>query len=238
MMAPIRLSAAALLLAASPLRAQDVAPEAAPEASTQAPAKAPEPAPVKAAAPAKAANSATQPRRPQATTVQAATPRAGAAAVPLNERVAVIGVLDKRLGSSGEFKLKPGESFRFGQISGVLRSCETTQPYERKQSGAFVQVTETPRAVGAAKPGAPKLVFSGWLFAESPSLNPFVHPVYDVWLKSCTMRFPDGPKPPGSPAGNRTSGARKSGAAKPAAEAAPEPAPITPAAPPPTVPEA
>ena len=217
MKAPIRLSLATLLLAASPLTAQEAAP-------------------VKAAAPAKPARSATQ-----ATTVQAATPRtganAGAAAVPLSERVAVIGVLDKRLGSSTEFKLKPGESFRFGQISGVLQSCETTQPYERKQSGAFVQVTETPRAVGNAKPGAPKLVFSGWIFAESPSLNPFVHPVYDVWLKSCTMRFPDGPKSPANPAGNRTSGARKSGAAKPAAASAPAPAPAAPAAPPPTTPE-
>lgn len=235
MRGPIRLSAAALLLAASPLPAQEAAPEA---PAPAAPEPAPKAAPVKAAAPAGAAtNTSRQAKAPQAkatqaTTVQAATPRAGAAAVPLNERVAVIGVLDKRLGSSGEFTLKPGQDFRFGQISGVLRSCETTQPYERRQSAAFVQVTETPRAMGAAKPAAPKLVFSGWLFAESPSLNPFAHPVYDVWLKSCTMRFPDGPKAPASPAGNRTSGARKSGAARPAAEAAPgaPPAPPAPAA--------
>lgn len=228
---PIRLSAAALLLAAAPLAAQEAPPEVAPgptvEPTVGAPAKAPEPAPApqKATAPrAPAARSAATP-----TTVEGTTRRTGAAAVPLNERVAVIGVLDKRLGSTGEFTLKPGENFRFGQISGVLRSCETTQPFERKQSAAFVQVAETPRTVGNAKPAGPKLVFSGWLFAESPSLNPFVHPVYDVWLKSCTMRFPDGPKPPSSSTGNRTSGARKSGAAKPAAEpAAPAATPAPP----------
>lgn len=109
---------------------------------------------------------------------------------------AVIAALDKRLGTTAEFTLTPGERFTFGRLSGVMQSCERTQPFERKQSAAFVQVVEQPTALqGQAKP-AVRTVFSGWLFAESPSLNPFVHPVYDVWLKSCTMRFPDGPKPP------------------------------------------
>ena len=214
-----------LLLAAGPLAAQDAPQEVAPTpAATPAepPAKVPEAAPAKAAA-----RPATAPRTPAApraatTVVQSndAT-RTGAAAVPLNERVAVIGVLDKRTNSTAEFTLKPGQNFRFGQISGVLRSCETTQPFERKQTGAFVQVAETARPVGNAPAAAPKLVFSGWLFAESPSLNPFSHPVYDVWVKSCTMRFPDGPKPPSSSAGTSKSGAKKPAAAK----SAPVPAP-------------
>ncbi len=214
-----RLLAAALLLSSGPLVAQEAPPPAEPQPAAERPAEAParaapEGGQEKAPAPAKAA--AQQPR-PSATIVQTAPPRT--ATTPLNERTAVIGVLDKRMGSTAEFTLKPGENFRFGHISGLLRSCETTQPFERKQSAAFVQVAEQPRAVGNAKPAAPKLVFSGWLFAESPSLNPFVHPVYDVWLKSCTMRFPDGPKPPSSSTGSRTSAAKKSGAAKSAPEA-------------------
>ena len=28
-------------------------------------------------------------------------------------------------------------------------------------------------------------VFSGWMFASSPALNPLEHPVYDVWVLSC-----------------------------------------------------
>ena len=160
----------------------------------------------------------------QATTASPAPRRV----TPPAERTAVIGVLDKRLGTTAEFTLKPGERFSFGRISGILRGCEKTQPFERPQSGAFVQVVERPLTLQGQSQAPLKTVFSGWLFAESPSLNPFVHPVYDVWLKSCTMRFPDGPKPPSSSAGNRTSGARKSGAAKPAAEAAPAPAPSAP----------
>lgn len=223
-----RLRTAALLLAASPLAAQEAAPEAGP--TTQAadsPASGAEPA--RAAAPKAEAPKAESPApakaRAPATIVQGGPARTTAATVPLNERVAVIGVLDKRLGTTAEFSLKPGENFRFGHISGLLRSCERTQPFERKQSAAFVQVAEQPRQVGGAKPAAPKLVFSGWLFAESPSLNPFAHPVYDVWLKSCTMRFPDGPRPPSSSGGKTTSAARNSGSAKSGSATPPPPAP-------------
>ena len=77
------------------------------------------------------------------------------------------------------------------------RTGETTPPWEwPKLQGAFLQVDE--RLAGQVK-----RVFSGWLYAESPSLNVMQHPRYDVWLKSCTMRFPDGPAPrtvPSSPA--------------------------------------
>ena len=28
-------------------------------------------------------------------------------------------------------------------------------------------------------------IFNGWAFSSSPTLNPFDHPVYDLWLSSC-----------------------------------------------------
>ena len=28
-------------------------------------------------------------------------------------------------------------------------------------------------------------VFNDWTFASSPSIRPFDHPVYDIWLKKC-----------------------------------------------------
>ena len=33
-------------------------------------------------------------------------------------------------------------------------------------------------------------VFSGWLFKNKPSINVVEHSIYDVWVKSCAMRFP------------------------------------------------
>lgn len=175
------------------------------------------------AAPAPAAGAATHPRPPVAAPAKASADD--------DHRVAVLGLLDKRLGTSTTVTLKPGGRFRFGRISGILRTCETTPPYERRQSAAFVQVAEQIQPVGKKAPLPPKLVFSGWLFAELPSLNSFVHPVYDVWLRSCTMSFPEGPPAPAgrqAPAA-KTDSARPAPSAPagnaPAGNAAPEKAP-------------
>ena len=158
-------------------------------------------------------------------------------AAPGSERTAVLAALDKRLGTTAEFTLKPGERFTFGRLSGVLRNCERTQPFERKQSAAFVQLVETPATPQGRPATKPVLIFSGWLFAESPSLNPVVHPVYDVWLKSCTMRFPDGPSVPSSSGGRKGPSSGRS-APRSSETPAPAPAPATPAAAPVAAPAA
>jgi hypothetical protein len=176
-------------------------------------------------APQPAAPTAEKAAPEMAAPAQAAPKRQAAPQPAPGERVAVIGVLDKRQGSTADFRLKPGQSFRYGRLSGTLFTCDRTQPFEtRQQSAAFVQVVDQPPAQGNKAPPKPRRVFSGWLFAESPSLNPFVHPVYDVWLKSCTMRFPDGPKAPADATRTRS-------APRPAA-----PVPATPPAPPPATP--
>lgn len=138
-------------------------------------------------------------------------------ATPMNERVAVLGLLNKRNNVSEEISLKPGEAREIGPVIIRVSACERTAPWELPQeTGAFVQVDIRERgASGHAR------VFSGWLFRESPSLNVVEHPVYDVWVKDCTMRFP-GEEGPASP------GAEPS--AKPGARPAPAPAPAAPAA--------
>lgn len=105
---------------------------------------------------------------------------------PLGDRVATIGVLDKLNGNTQAFTLKPGDTARFGRLTIALKACEATAPWEQpEEHGAFAQVFETTRA------GKTQRVFSGWLFANSPALNPFVSKDYDVWVRNCAMRFPD-----------------------------------------------
>ncbi len=109
---------------------------------------------------------------------------------PVKDRVLIIGALAKRTGQTRFFSMKPGQFIDFAGIRITARTCETTPPWESPPlSGGFVQVDEQLRGQPARR------VFSGWLYAQSPSLNVMEHPRYDVWLKSCTMRFPDGPKP-------------------------------------------
>lgn len=143
---------------------------------------------------------------------------------PLGERVAVLGLLNKRSGESRDLTLRPGQAIRVGDIVVRLRACETTAPWEdQKLTGAFVQTDVRHRD------GSWRRVFSGWLYKESPSLNAVEDPVYDVWPKSCTMAHPDiGPatvRISGTVAASRASSAKKSGGDQPAAAPTAPPAP-------------
>jgi hypothetical protein len=105
---------------------------------------------------------------------------------PMAQRVAVLGLLNKRSGESRDITLSPGHSIRVGDVILRLRACETTAPWEnQKLTGAFVQVDVRNRDGSWHRP------FSGWLYKESPSLNAVEDPIYDVWPKSCTMAHPD-----------------------------------------------
>jgi len=112
----------------------------------------------------------------------AALPTGG---TPMADRVAVVGLLNKRNGESREISMKPGQAMRFGDVVIRLRACEQTAPWEQdKLTGAFVQVDI--RGIDRTW----RRTFSGWLYKERPGLNVVQHPVYDVWTKSCTMSWP------------------------------------------------
>ncbi len=140
---------------------------------------------------------------------------------PMAERVAVLGMLNKRNGMTRDISLHPGEAVRFGDLIVRLRACETTADWEPEQlTGAFVQ------ADVHGLDGRWRRVFSGWLYKESPSLNVVQDARYDVWPKSCAMRHPDtGPDTvTPSASGPARSIARKSAdPVTPPADAAPSP---------------
>ena len=139
--------------------------------------------------------------QPASVAAPATAPDAASAngATPMEDRVATLGLLNKRNNVSEEITLKPGESAEIGPVIIRLSACERTAPWELPQeTGAFVQVDIRERGAQAHT-----RVFSGWLFRESPSLTVVEHPVYDVWVKDCTMRWPGedaAPAPAASPA--------------------------------------
>ena len=147
---------------------------------------------------------------------------------PMAERVAVVGLLNKRNGQTRDFELKPGQSVRVGKVVIRVRACERTAPWETyPDQGAFVQVIvrERPRGTNDAERWAQ--IFSGWLFKENPAANIIQHPIYDVWVKECRMSFPGEEAPVeesrDESASNRSS-APQSAPADKAPAAAPAPA--------------
>lgn len=109
---------------------------------------------------------------------------------PNEDRVATLGLLNKRNNLTQDLVMNAGESRRVGDIVVRLATCERTRPWEKvEEEGAFVQVFARDRSSPADDPVWHK-IFSGWLFKNSPSLNVVEHPIYDVWVKSCEMSFP------------------------------------------------
>ena len=122
-----------------------------------------------------------------------------AGVTPMAQRVAVIGLLNKRNGIVRDLTLRPGQAMRVKDVTVRLQACEASAPWEpEKLTGAFVQV-DRQRSDG-------KWIrrFSGWLYKESPSLNVVEDSVYDVWPKSCAMKWPEGPAAPAAPAVSRS----------------------------------
>jgi hypothetical protein len=170
---------------ALPVSAQERA--AAPEATPAPVEAAPEPAP-KAETPKPVAP--TPPRAPDKTTIPAKPaapqlPNPGKGPTPNAQRIVAIGAINKRTGETRTFTGNPGQGFDFGSLHVTVRTCEQTPPWEQKLTGAFLLIDER-----LAK-GGKKRVYSGWMFAESPSLHPLEHPRYDIWVKSCAMRWPE-----------------------------------------------
>lgn len=153
-------------------------------------------------------------------------------ATPMAQRVAVLGLLNKRNGATRDVTLHPGQAVRIGEVVMRLRACEQTAPWEQQHyTGAFVQldVEQLDRSW--------RRVFSGWLYKERPGLNVVEHPIYDVWTKSCAMTFPLGGVNSVAAGGSDEAGAapapRSSAKKSPAPPAGtprpPAPAPTTPA---------
>ncbi len=185
------------------------------------------------------------PAASKSTDVPASVTKGGAAAgsavetkygTPVKDRVATLGLLNKRNNLTQNLVLKTGEARRIGNLVVRLSTCERTLPWETPpEVGAFVQVYAEERADANTDP-AWRTVFSGWLFKNSPSLNVVEHPVYDVWVKDCAMKFPGEEEDPPAAA---TSAPKPAGSASavPAGKAAPAASP-TPAASPVPAPKA
>lgn len=160
-------------------------------------------------------------------------PNAGV--TPMAERVAVLGLLNKRNGLVRDITLRPGESIRIGRAVIRLRACERTAQWESPQeTGAFLQLLVLEHATNDWR-----RVFSGWLFRERPERNIVQHPIYDVFVRSCMMTWPGELDQselgvPGEVESNASSASQRPPAPRRSEAATPTPAPVAPATPEPS----
>ena len=97
-----------------------------------------------------------------------------------SETIAELSVLDKVSSKNTNIKIQIGEEFSFQNLSIKVLKCYNSKFDDDPEVTAYLQVKD------ARKNNNDKVfVFNAWTFASSPSIRPFDHPVYDVWLKKC-----------------------------------------------------
>lgn len=87
--------------------------------------------------------------------------------------------LDKATARTMTFEAKVGSTVKFGPLYIKPLACRKAPPVEPPESAAFLQVWEL------NKEEKGEWIFSGWMFASSPSLSSMDHPIYDVWVLDC-----------------------------------------------------
>ena len=91
-----------------------------------------------------------------------------------------IKILDKISSKNTLLKLKNGELIKFKDLSIKSLKCKNSEFDDNPEITAYIQVRDLTN-----KNNDEVFVFNGWMFSSSPSIEPFDHPVYDVWLISC-----------------------------------------------------
>ena len=91
-----------------------------------------------------------------------------------------IKILDKISSKNTLLKIKNGELIKFKDLSIKSLKCKNSEFDDNPEITAYIQVKDLNNK---NKDGV--FVFNGWMFSSSPSIAPFDHPVYDIWLVNC-----------------------------------------------------
>jgi hypothetical protein len=89
-------------------------------------------------------------------------------------------ILDKISSKNTLVKLKNGELIKFKDLSIKSLKCKNSEFDDNPEITAYIQVKDL-----TDKNNNEVFVFNGWMFSSSPSITPFDHSVYDVWLVNC-----------------------------------------------------
>ena len=96
------------------------------------------------------------------------------------EKFAVLTILDKVNSQSEIIEIEVGREYKFKNLSINILKCNNSKFDDDPEVTAYMQVRDT-----INKDENKVFIFNGWTFASSPSIRPFDHPVYDIWLKKC-----------------------------------------------------
>ena len=91
-----------------------------------------------------------------------------------------IKILDKISSKNTLLKLKNKEEIKHKDLLIKSMKCKNSEFDDNPEITAYIQVKDLTN-----KDKDDVFVYNGWMFSSSPSIKPFDHPVYDIWLVNC-----------------------------------------------------
>ena len=98
----------------------------------------------------------------------------------LDKNFTEIKILNKISSKNISLELKNNEEKVFDDLIIKSIKCKNSEFDDDPEIIAYIQVIDQ-----SITNNDEVYVFNGWMFSSSPSINPFDHPVYDVWLTGC-----------------------------------------------------
>ena len=98
----------------------------------------------------------------------------------LEKNFTEIKILNKISSKNISLELKNNEEKVFDDLIIKSVKCKNSEFDDDPEIIAYIQVIDQ-----SITNNDEVYVFNGWMFYSSPSINPFDHPVYDVWLTGC-----------------------------------------------------
>ena len=89
-------------------------------------------------------------------------------------------ILDKISSKNELINLNIGEEFMNKDLSIKSMKCTKSEYDDNPEIKAYIQVKDLTK-----DDKNNVFIFNGWMFSSSPSIAPFDHPVYDIWLVKC-----------------------------------------------------
>ena len=93
----------------------------------------------------------------------------------------IIKILDKISSKNDRIKLQNNNEIIFKDLSIKSMKCSNSEFDDNPEIKAYIQVKDL---TNINKDNV--FIFNGWMFSSSPSIKPFDHSVYDIWLIGCS----------------------------------------------------
>ena len=91
-----------------------------------------------------------------------------------------IKILDKISSKNELVSLNNTEELIYKDLAIKSMKCTNSELDDNPEIKAYIQVRDLTK-----NDNDKVYVFNGWMFSSSPSIAPFDHPVYDIWLVNC-----------------------------------------------------